>query len=94
MNIKRFVRNNIRRVVDHFTGSGLAQEENSTPLGERYMTPGFGEIIRECGAEAGEAHRGGHTSCRSPGLRPKGEQGWRVDTGNTRPAHHQGAFAA
>ena len=52
MNIKRFVRNSVRRVVDHFTGSGLAQEENSTPLGERYMTMGFGEIIRECGAEA------------------------------------------
>jgi hypothetical protein len=47
---KRLINKGIKRVVDHFTGSGLMQEEN-IPEGERYITPGFPELIRQCGAE-------------------------------------------
>ena len=41
----------VRRVVDHATGSGLLQEEN-TPEGERYYAPGFPELIRQAAAES------------------------------------------
>ena len=41
----------VRRVVDHATGSGLLQEEN-TPEGERYHAPGFPELIRQAAAES------------------------------------------
>jgi len=51
MKIKRLMRNAVRRVVDHFTGSGLMQAENEVPMSERYITPGMPELIRECGAE-------------------------------------------
>lgn len=37
-------------MADKVSGSGLMQEEN-TAEGERYITPGMPELIRQCGAE-------------------------------------------
>ncbi len=48
--LQRIINKGIKRVVDHFTGSGLMQDEN-VPEGERYITPGFPELIRQCGAD-------------------------------------------
>lgn len=41
----------IQRVIDIAMGSGLMQEEN-TAEGERYITPGIAELIRQAGAES------------------------------------------
>ena len=49
--IRKGVGKLVRRVVDHATGSGLLQEEN-TPEGERYYAPGFPELIRQAAAES------------------------------------------
>ena len=39
-----------RRIIDSAMGNGLMQEE-TTADGERYVTPGIGELIRQAGAE-------------------------------------------
>ncbi len=39
-----------QRIIDRAMGNGLMQEETSAD-GERYMTPGIGELIRQAGAE-------------------------------------------
>ena len=49
--IRKGVGKLVRRVVDHATGSGLLQEEN-TPEGERYYAPGFPDLIRQAAAES------------------------------------------
>ncbi|MBQ7064808.1 MAG: glycoside hydrolase family 3 protein [Firmicutes bacterium] len=41
----------IQSVIDRFTGSGLMQEEN-TSAGERYVTPGIAQLLRQAGAES------------------------------------------
>ena len=48
--IKKLVEKHIRFMTDLVNGSGLMQEEN-TAEGERYITPGMPELIRQCGAE-------------------------------------------
>ncbi|MBR0354237.1 MAG: glycoside hydrolase family 3 C-terminal domain-containing protein, partial [Oscillospiraceae bacterium] len=40
----------IQRIIDSAMGNGLMQEETSAD-GERYVTPGIGELIRQAGAE-------------------------------------------
>lgn len=39
-----------QRIIDRAMGNGLMQEETSAD-GERYVTPGIGELIRQAGAE-------------------------------------------
>ena len=39
-----------QRIIDKAMGNGLMQEETSAD-GERYVTPGIGELIRQAGAE-------------------------------------------
>ena len=41
----------IQRVIDSAIGSGLAQDMTSAH-GERYVTPGIGELVRKAGAES------------------------------------------
>ena len=41
----------IQRIIDAAMGNGLMQEE-ITASGERYVTPGIGELIRQAGAES------------------------------------------
>ncbi len=41
----------IQRVIDSAMGNGLMQEE-TTAAGERYVTPGIGELIRQAGGES------------------------------------------
>ncbi len=41
----------MQRIIDAAMGNGLMQEEN-TAAGERYVTPGIGELIRQAGAES------------------------------------------
>ena len=50
MNIKKSIERLIKKISDRFTGNGLMQEENVAE-GERYVTPGIGELIRRAGAE-------------------------------------------
>ena len=50
MNIKKSIEKLIKKISDRFTGNGLMQEEN-TAVGERYVTPGIGELIRKAGAD-------------------------------------------
>ncbi len=51
MNIfKKLIEKHIRFMTDLVNGNGLMQEEN-TAEGERYITPGMPELIRQCGAE-------------------------------------------
>lgn len=50
MNIKKSIERLIKKISDRFTGNGLMQEENVAE-GERYLTPGIGELIRSAGAE-------------------------------------------
>lgn len=50
MGIKKAIEKLIKKISDRFTGNGLMQEENAAE-GERYVTPGIGEIIRRAGAE-------------------------------------------
>ncbi len=50
MNIKKSIERLIKKISDRFTGNGLMQEENVAE-GERYVTPGIGELIRSAGAE-------------------------------------------
>ena len=40
-----------QRIIDRAMGNGLMQEE-TTADGERYVTPGIGELIRQAGAES------------------------------------------
>ena len=40
----------MQRIIDQTMGNGLMQEENSVS-GERYVTPGISELIRQAGAE-------------------------------------------
>lgn len=49
--LKRMMGKMIQRVIDSAMGSGLMQEE-TTATGERYVTPGIGEVIRQAGAES------------------------------------------
>ena len=41
----------VQRIIDKAMGNGLMQEE-TTADGERYMTPGIAELIRQAGAES------------------------------------------
>ena len=41
----------VQRIIDKAMGNGLMQEE-TTAGGERYVTPGIGELIRQAGAES------------------------------------------
>ena len=41
----------VQRIIDSAMGNGLMQEE-TTAGGERYVTPGIGELIRQAGAES------------------------------------------
>ena len=41
----------MQRIIDMAMGNGLMQEE-TTASGERYVTPGIGELIRQAGAES------------------------------------------
>ena len=41
----------MRRVIDTAMGNGLMQEETAAD-GERYVTPGIGELSRQAGAES------------------------------------------
>ena len=41
----------VQRIIDTAMGNGLMQEE-TTASGERYVTPGIGELIRQAGAES------------------------------------------
>jgi len=41
----------MQRIIDAAMGNGLMQEE-TTASGERYVTPGIGELIRQAGAES------------------------------------------
>ena len=50
MGIKKAIERLIKKISDRFTGNGLMQEEN-TAQGERYVTPGIGEVIRQAGAD-------------------------------------------
>lgn len=50
MGIKKAIDKLIKKISDRFTGNGLMQEEN-TAQGERYVTPGIGEVIRQAGAD-------------------------------------------
>lgn len=50
MQIKKTVEKLIKKISDRFTGNGLIQEEN-VAVGDRYITPEIGELIREAGAE-------------------------------------------
>ena len=40
----------MQRIIDMAMGNGLMQEE-TTASGERYVTPGIGELISQAGAE-------------------------------------------
>lgn len=48
--VKRKAEELIQRFFDKAMGNGLMQEEN-TATGERYITPGMPELLRQCGAE-------------------------------------------
>lgn len=50
MNIKKSIEKLIKKISDRFTGNGLMQDENIA-VGERYVTPGIGELIRKAGAD-------------------------------------------
>lgn len=50
MGIKKSIEKLIKKISDRFTGNGLMQEENVAE-GERYVTPGIGELIRKSGAD-------------------------------------------
>lgn len=50
MNIKKSIEKLIKKISDRFTGNGLMQEENAA-VGDRYVTPGIGELIRQAGAD-------------------------------------------
>ncbi len=50
MNVRKSIEKLIKKISDRFTGNGLMQEENVAE-GERYVTPGIGEMIRKAGAE-------------------------------------------
>lgn len=49
--IKKMINKKIRAVFDRFAGNGLMQEENEAS-GERYITPGMPELLRQVGAES------------------------------------------
>lgn len=48
--IKKLIEKHIRFMTNLVSGNGLMQEEN-TAAGERYITPGMPELIRQCGTE-------------------------------------------
>ena len=48
---KRKMEQILQRIIDAAMGNGLMQEE-TTASGERYVTPGIGELIRQAGAES------------------------------------------
>ena len=48
--LKKKIGHLMQRIIDAAMGNGLMQEEN-TAAGERYVTPGIGELIRQAGAE-------------------------------------------
>lgn len=50
MGVRKSIEKLIKKISDRFTGNGLMQEEN-TAVGERYVTPGIGEQIRQAGAD-------------------------------------------
>ena len=50
MGIKKAIEKLIKKISDRFTGNGLMQEEN-VAVGERYVTPGIGDLIRQAGAD-------------------------------------------
>ena len=50
MRLKTKIENLIRKISDRFTGNGLMQDENQA-VGERYITKGLPELIRQSGAE-------------------------------------------
>lgn len=50
MSLKKSIEKLIKKISDRFTGNGLMQEENVAE-GERYVTPGIGELIRQAGAD-------------------------------------------
>ncbi len=49
--VQKFGQKIVRSVIDRATGNGLMQEEN-TASGERYVTPGIAEKMREVGEES------------------------------------------
>ena len=48
--LKKLFEKHVQWMTDKVSGSGLMQEENAVD-GERYITPGMPELIRQCGAE-------------------------------------------
>lgn len=50
MSIRKKIEKLIKKISDRFTGNGLMQDEN-VAVGERYVTPGIGELIRKAGAD-------------------------------------------
>ena len=48
--IQRTLGTMVQMVIDKAMGSGLMQQE-TTASGERYITPGIAELIRQAGAE-------------------------------------------
>ena len=49
--LKRKIEKMIKRLIDRMTGNGLMQEELEAEGGERYITPGMPELLRQAGAE-------------------------------------------
>ncbi len=50
MSIRKSIEKLIKKISDRFTGNGLMQEEN-VAAGDRYVTPGIGDLIRRSGAD-------------------------------------------
>ncbi len=50
MGIKKSIEKLIKKISDRFTGNGLMQDMNLA-VGDRYVTPGIGELIRRSGAD-------------------------------------------
>jgi beta-glucosidase-like glycosyl hydrolase len=48
--LKREIEKYIQRMIDRATNTGLMQDE-TTAEGEKYVTPGISELLREAGAE-------------------------------------------